>query len=63
MPIIKLTQAFINKSLQCPSNKTRIEYCDSELPGLYVEVRATSQGQGTYYLRYKDSTGKTCHQI
>ena len=19
-------------------------------------------GQGTYYLRYKDSTGKTCHQ-
>lgn len=27
-----------------------------------MEVRATSQGQGTYYLRYKDSTSKTCHQ-
>ncbi len=62
MPIIKLTQSFINHRLLCPSNKSRIEYCDSELPGLYVECRATSQGQGTYYLRYKDSTGKTCHQ-
>ena len=62
MPIVKLTQAFINNNLQCPSNKSRIEYCDQELPGLYVEVRATSQGNGTYYLRYKDSTGKTCHQ-
>lgn len=61
MPIIKLTQQYIN-NLQCPSNKSRIEYCDSELPGLYVEVRDTSQGQGTYYLRYKDSIGKTCHQ-
>lgn len=62
MPIIKLTQQFINNNLQCPEAKSRIEYCDSELPGLYVEGRATSQGQGTYYLRYKDSTGKTCHQ-
>lgn len=62
MPIVKLTQAFIDNNLQCPSNKSRIEYCCQELPGLYVEIRATSQGQGTYYLRYKDSTGKTCHQ-
>jgi integrase len=62
MPIIKLTQSFISSNLQCPGNKSRIEYCDSEFPGLYVEVRATSQGQGTFYLRYKDSSGKTCHQ-
>jgi integrase len=62
MPIIKLTQQFISNNLQCPGNKSRIEYCDSEFPGLYVEVRATSQGQGTFYLRYKDSSGKTCHQ-
>lgn len=62
MPVIKLTQAFITHDLQCPGDKSRIEYCDSELPGLYVEVRSTSQGQGTYYLRYKDATGKTCHQ-
>ncbi len=62
VPILKLTQLFIANGLQCPGDKTRIEYCDSDLPGLYVEVRATSQGQGTYYLRYKDANGKTCHQ-
>ncbi len=62
MPIIKLTQPFINNELHCPEGKARIEYCDSELPGLYVEVRKSSPGQGTYYLRYKDSKGKTCHQ-
>ena len=27
-----------------------------------MEVRATSQGQGTYYLRYKDGNGSACHQ-
>jgi integrase len=35
---------------------------DPQRTGLYIEVRATSPGQGTYYLRYKDATGKTCHQ-
>ena len=62
MPVIKLSQEFITQRLQCPEGKDRIEYCDTELPGMYVEVRSTSQGQGTYYLRYKDRTGKTCHQ-
>lgn len=62
MPIIKLTQPFVNNELNCPSDKLRIEYCDADLPGLYVEVRATSPKEGTYYLRYKDNAGKTCHQ-
>ena len=62
MPITKLNQKFINQDLKCPDDKTRIEYCDVDLPGLYIEVRATRPGQGTYYLRYKDGTGKTCHQ-
>src|SRR5512136_87918 len=62
MAIIKISQQFINNELHCPDGNTRIEYCDSDLPGLYIEVRTTRQGQGTYYLRYKDSTGKTCHQ-
>jgi integrase len=62
VPIIKITQSFINNELQCTEGKARIEYCDSDLPGLYVEVRKSSPGQGTYYLRYKDSKGKTCHQ-
>lgn len=62
MPVIKLTHHIIANDLRCPDTKTHIELCDKELPGLYVEVRASSPGQGTYYLRYKDATGKTCHQ-
>jgi len=62
MPVIKLTPTFINQNLYCPGNRQRIEYCDSETPGLYIEVRATSPDQGTWYLRYKDPTSKTCHQ-
>lgn len=62
MPILSLTAQHIAAGLTCPAGKQRIEYCDRELPGLYVEVRATSPGQGTYYLRYKDAAGKTCHQ-
>ena len=62
MPILKLSSEFLTQGLQLPDGKKRIEYCDKDLPGLYVEVRSTSPGQGTYYLRYKDANGKTCHQ-
>ena len=61
MPIIKLTQDFINKNLTCNTSR-RIEYVNDDRSGLYVEVRATSNGVGTYYLRYKNINGKTCHQ-
>lgn len=57
---IKLTQGFIS-SASCPPDKNRVEYCDTDLPGLYV--LASSAGNTlTYFLRYKDSAGKTCHQ-
>lgn len=59
---LKLNQNIVTNDLHCPAGKTRVELCDTELPGLYVEVRATSPGAGTYYLRYKDSNSKTCHQ-
>ena len=62
MPIVKLTPTFITHNLTCPEGKSRIEWCCADTPGLYVEVRANTPGQGTYYLRYKDATGKTCHQ-
>lgn len=62
MPVLKLTTEFVANQLDCPDDEQRIEYCDSELPGLYVEVRVKSPDQGTFYLRYKDPTGKTCHQ-
>ena len=62
MPIIRLTNDFIATALQCPSVKKRIEYCDKDVPGLYIEVRSVSPGQGTYYLRYKNNADKTAHQ-
>ncbi|MES1979807.1 MAG: site-specific integrase [Pseudomonadota bacterium] len=60
--IEKLDQAFIDTQLHCPPGDRRIEFVDPLRTGLYIEVRATSPGQGTYYLRYKDAAGKTCHQ-
>ena len=48
--------------LVCPEGKRREELVDVGGTGLYCEIRATSPGQGTYYLRYKDANGKTCHQ-
>jgi len=61
MPVIKMDAAFMAKGLTCPEGKARIEWCCDELAGFYIEVRATSPGQGTYYLRYKDAKGKTRH--
>ena len=61
MPIIKLTPQLVASSLQCPPGKTRVELCDSDIPGLYIAVRAASPGEGVYYLRWKDANNKTCH--
>ncbi len=60
MPVLKLTQDFINNSLICPADKKRFEYCDKELPGLIIVVSPLSQG-GTYFLRYKNGAGKTSY--
>lgn len=62
MPVVKLDQNFITNNLICPAGKDQIEFCCSELKGLYVLVSAKSPGQGCYYLRYKDASNKTCHQ-
>ncbi|MDP2283775.1 MAG: integrase arm-type DNA-binding domain-containing protein, partial [Pseudohongiella sp.] len=60
MPVIQLTPKFIS-TLQCEPGKSRTEWCDSEVKGLYCEARATSADVGTYYLRYKDESGTTRH--
>ena len=58
--IIKLTPSFVSTAT-CPAGKSRIEYCDADQPGLYLLVSAAGQAS-SYYLRYKDGTGKSCHQ-
>jgi site-specific recombinase XerD len=61
MPVIKITQELINKGLTCPAGKTRIEYCDQELPGLVFAVSGTGNGIASMALRYKNSEGKTSY--
>ena len=62
MPIVKLTPQFVASSLHCPQCSNRIEYCDSDVPGLYIAVRAASPGQGVWYLRSKNPvTNTTVH--
>jgi len=60
--IIKMTQQLIDNSLQTYAKSRRVELVSDERSGLYVEVRSSSNGQGTYYFRYKDQGGKSCHQ-
>jgi integrase len=60
MPVRNLNQRFIDKLPPCPDGKRRIEYVDTDRSGLYVEVRNTMPGQGTYYLRTKID-GKSRH--
>jgi integrase len=60
MPSKVLNEQFIKTGLFCPENRHHIEYTSADRSGLYVEVRSTSQGQGTYWFRFKDKdTGKT----
>ena len=55
MSIIQLNQSLVS-SLKCPVGKSRVEYCDADIPGLLLEVRAS--GASTYHLRYK-AEGRT----
>ena len=59
---VKLSQKFVDRDLLCPAGKKQIEFCDTELPGLYVLVSSVSPGIGTYYLRYKNEAGTTKHK-
>lgn len=61
MPVVKLTQSFINNLAPLPG-KARTEWCCERLKSFYVESRITAPvGSGTYYVRYKDSSRKTKH--
>lgn len=60
--IHNLDQHYIDTQLVCPPGKARVEIVDPQRTGLYIEVRAKGAGEGTYYLRYKNDAGKTCHE-
>lgn len=62
MMIIKLTQHLIDFHLSKYASARRVELVSDDRSGLYIELRSASNGHGTYYLRYKDSAKKSCHQ-
>ncbi|WOJ92915.1 tyrosine-type recombinase/integrase [Congregibacter variabilis] len=61
MPKLRLTQQHLDRPPPCPPGKRRIEYCDTLVSGLYLEVRDTNAYQGTLYLRHRNAAGKTAH--
>jgi len=61
MPNVLLTTEFVNSGLVVPDSKRSIELCDLQVRGLYIAVMASSQGRGTFYLRWKNPQGKTAH--
>ena len=60
-PLTPLTQSGLTR-LQCTPGRKATEYTvdAAKVPGLFVEVRHT--GGMTYYLRFRDSDGKTRYQ-
>jgi integrase len=59
--IVALTQKFIDSGLIVPEHLSKIEYVDDNRTGLYVLVSSKSQGQGSYFLRWKNANGKSTH--
>ncbi|GAB6070009.1 site-specific integrase [Thiomicrorhabdus hydrogeniphila] len=55
MPKMTLDGQFV-RSVQCPTDKNKIDYYDTAIIGFILEVRKT--GGKTYYLRYRDIHGK-----
>jgi integrase len=60
MPKVNLTQKFIDNNLICPERQRKIEFCDTLVPGLRVDVTETSPGKGTFFYSRKID-GKRSH--
>jgi integrase len=59
MPVVALTPAFIATKLQCPEGQRHIEFCDTQVRGLFIDVSTGASGQTvTWNFRFKEN-GKT----
>lgn len=56
---LKLTETEVSRAY-CPEGHSKMEHCDTTVPGLYLLTRASGPTK-TYFLRYKNADGKTCH--
>ena len=61
MPVVTLSAEFVRNAV-CPEGKSKVDYYDTAITGLILEVRST--GGKTFSLRYRDPHGKQCqHKI
>lgn len=58
--IIELTKTFIEKELVVPPGDKKIEFCDTNVRGLLIQVNASGKMPPTYFLRFKWH-GKTAY--
>lgn len=61
MAVLTLTQNLISQGFEFPAGKTRMEVCDQQVKGLYLDVNLSAPNCGVFRLRYKSASGKTCH--
>jgi len=60
---VKLDAQFMKTQLICPPGKKRIEFVDQNgIPGLYIEVRETSPGHGTFWYRWKGANKRNSYR-
>ena len=58
--IVELTKQLIDTQLAVPPGDKKIEFCDTNVRGLLIQVNATGKMLPTYFLRYKRQ-GKTAY--
>ncbi len=58
--IVELTKSFIDTQLIVPAGSSKIEYCDTQVRGLLIQVTANSKTPPVYFLRFKRD-GKTAY--
>src|SRR5688500_13945449 len=63
MPTLKLTQDLVSKGLPCLEAKAKTEHCDTQTPGLRVEVTARSPNKATYYFAVKEGGKRKHHRL
>lgn len=58
--IIELTKSFIDTRLVVPAGEKKIEFCDTNVRGLLIQVNSSGKMLPTYFLRFKRQ-GKTAY--
>ncbi|MEY4591438.1 MAG: hypothetical protein RIR18_333 [Pseudomonadota bacterium] len=56
MPVVLFTSAFVKAPPPCPDNRRRVDFFDTRMQGLVLEVRRS--GGATYHVRYYDMAGR-----